>query len=258
MINSVCIIAAFFIGAAAGSFANAAAMRTAADRKWWGRERSVCDSCGRVLAARDLIPVVSFIALGGRCRTCHAAIPPRHFASEIVCGALMSLFVWRFGFTWALAFSAASLVFLAFNTLTDLDCGYIYDAWPLAMAVCGMLLRAASGWPAVIDGVLGAAAGAGVIGLIILASFGRMGFGDAVLMIGIGAFMGWRLTLVSLYIGFMCGGAVVIPLLIAGKVTRKTAVPLGPFLCAGMILAMLFGPRMLPALGFSSAWPWIG
>lgn len=258
MINSVYIIAGFFIGAAVGSFANAAAMRTVAEKKWWGSERSVCDSCGRVLTPFDLIPVVSYIVLQGRCRTCRAPIPPRHFIAEVACGALMSLFVWRFGITWALAFSAVSLLFLAFNTLTDIECGYIYDSWPLAMAVCGLALRAAGGWHAVIDGALGSAAGAGVIGLIILASFGRMGLGDAVLMIGIGAFMGWRLTLVALYMGFMCGGVIVIPLLIAGKVTRKTAVPLGPFLCAGMVVAMLFGERLLARLGFVSLWPWIG
>lgn len=258
MIESFYIFASFFIGAAVGSFANAAAMRTVAEKKWWGSERSVCDSCGRVLTAIDLIPVISYAALRGRCRTCGSRIPPRHFAAEAVCGLLMSLFFWRFGLSWPFAFAAASLVFLAFNTMTDIECGYIYDSWPLAMAACGMLLRIGGGWPALLDGALGAAAGAGVIGLIIIASFGRMGLGDAVLMIGIGAFMGWKLTLVALYMGFMCGGVVVIPLLIAGRVTRKTAVPLGPFLCAGMVVAMLFGERLLMRLGFLTAWPWIG
>ena len=124
------------------------------------------------------------------------------------------------------------------------------------MAVCGMLLRAAHGWPGLLDGLFGALAGFGVIGAIIVASRGRMGLGDAVLMLGIGAFMGFKLTLLSLYLGFMCGGLVVIPLLLAKRVTRKTAVPLGPFLCAGMVLSMLFGSKILPYLGYITQWPW--
>ncbi|MEG1825100.1 MAG: prepilin peptidase [Cloacibacillus sp.] len=258
MVNGVYMAAGFFVGAALGSFANAAAMRTVAEKKWWGSERSVCDSCGRRLSACDLIPVVSYLVLQGRCRECRAPIPVRHFAAEALCGLLMAFFVWRFGFTWELVFAASSLVFLAFNTMTDLDCGYIYDSWAVAMAAAGLLLRAGGGWSAVLDGALGAAAGAGVIGLIIIASRGRMGLGDAVLMLGIGAFMGFKLSLLSLYLGFLCGGLVVVPLLIAKKVTRKTAVPLGPFLCCGMLLAIFFGERLLYFMGFLTQWPWIG
>ena len=256
MVGGIYIFLGFCLGAALGSFANAAAMRTVSEKKWWGRDRSVCDSCGRVLSSCDLIPVISFVVLQGRCRGCRAPIPLRHFTTELSCGALAALFTWRFGLTPALAFAGASLPFLAFNTLTDLETGYIYDSWAVAMAVCGMLLRAAHGWPGLLDGLFGALAGFGVIGAIIVASRGRMGLGDAVLMLGIGAFMGFKLSLLSLYLGFMCGGLVVIPLLLAKMVTRKTAVPLGPFLCAGMVLSMLFGSKILPYLGYITQWPW--
>ncbi len=256
MDGGIYIFLGFCLGAALGSFANAAAMRTAAEKKWWGRERSVCDSCGRTLSSCDLIPVVSFIVLQGRCRVCRARIPLRHFAAELSCGALAAIFVWRFGLTPALAFAAFSVPFIAFHTLTDLDTGYIYDSWAIAMAACGMLLRAVHGWGGLLDGLFGALAGFGVIGTIIIASRGRMGLGDAVLMLGVGAFMGFRLTLLSLYIGFMSGGLVVIPLLLAKRVTRKTAVPLGPFLCAGMAFAMLFGEKILSYLGYTAQWPW--
>ncbi|MBQ9882427.1 MAG: prepilin peptidase, partial [Synergistes sp.] len=102
-------ISAFWLGAALGSFANAAAMRTAAGRKWWGAERSVCDSCGKELSARDLIPVVSFIALGGRCRSCGAKIPLRHLTAEIAAAAVLSFAALRFGLSSAFFFSAAAL-----------------------------------------------------------------------------------------------------------------------------------------------------
>ena len=248
---------AFWLGAALGSFANAAAMRTDAGKKWWGKERSVCDACGRALSARDLVPLLSFVALGGRCRSCGAKIPPRHFFAEIVGAALLSLLAWRFGPAPAFLFAAAALPFAAFHSLTDLYTGYIYDSWAIAMAVCGLVMRLPHGLSAVVDGALGAAAGFAVIGAIIIVSRGKMGVGDAMLMLGIGAFMGLKMTLISLYLGFLAGGAVVLPLLAAKRVTRKSAIPLGPFLCAGMFFAMLFGGAMLYFLGFAASWPWI-
>lgn len=257
MENFLLIFTAFWFGAALGSFANAAAMRTAADKKWWGRERSVCDSCGRTLSARDLIPLVSFTALGGRCRMCGAKIPARHFLAELAAAAALSLSAWRFGSSSAFFFSAASLPFIIFHSLTDIETGYIYDSWAIAMTAAGLLLRAPHGAGALIDGALGAAAGFASIGAIIAASRGKMGFGDATLAAGIGAFMGLKMTFVALYTGFLCGGIAVLPLLIAKKVTRKTAVPFGPFLCAGMLSAMFFGKYILLFLGFATSWPWL-
>ena len=109
-------ILAFFLGASFGSFACAAASRTEAGVKWWGRERSRCDGCGAVLAPRDLVPVLSFLALRGRCRFCGARIPLRCPASELACGLLCALFLWRFGASYSFIFSSASLPFLAFHT----------------------------------------------------------------------------------------------------------------------------------------------
>ncbi|MFR5880025.1 MAG: prepilin peptidase [Cloacibacillus evryensis] len=89
MDGGIYIFLGFCLGAALGSFANAAAMRTAAEKKWWGRERSVCDSCGRTLSSCDLIPVVSFIVL--QAAAASAAHPLRHFAAEL--RALATIFV---------------------------------------------------------------------------------------------------------------------------------------------------------------------
>ena len=183
-------ILAFFLGASFGSFACAAASRTEAGVKWWGRERSRCDGCGAVLAPRDLVPVLSFLALRGRCRFCGARIPLRCPASELACGLLCALFLWRFGASYSFIFSSASLPFLAFHTITDAETGYIYDSWAFATAGAGLLLRLAGGFSAVLDGAAGAAAGFVFIYAIIFLSRGRMGTGDAVLMLGIGSLWG--------------------------------------------------------------------
>ena len=249
-------ILAFFLGASFGSFACAAASRVETGAKWWGLERSRCDFCGAALAPRDLVPVLSFAALRGRCRFCGARIPRRCFAAELVCGALCSMFLWRFGASYSFLFSSASLPFLAFHTITDADTGYIYDSWAFAMAGAGLLLRLAGGFSAVLDGAAGAAAGFAFIYAIIFLSRGRMGTGDAVLTLGIGSFMGLKFTAAALYIGFMAGGAAALVLLAAKKVTCKSAVPLGPFLCVGCAAAMLFGGKITEYFGLSVPWPW--
>lgn len=256
-ISGIYIFLGFLLGAVVGSFTNAAAMRTIDDKKWWGSERSVCDHCSRILTPVDLIPVMSYILLRGRCRTCHKLIAPRHFIAEVGAGTIGALFVWYFKLTPALIFSFTALLFLLFHTLTDLESGYIYDSWAIAMAVSGIIIRVWGGIPALIDGLTGAAVGFSFIYAIVLISRGGMGMGDALLMLGIGALFGWKMTILSLYLGFMTGGLVVIPLLIMKKVSRKDSIPLGPFLAAGGILAIFAARSVFEYLGFNLSWPWI-
>lgn len=256
-IGGIYIFMAFWVGAIVGSFINAAAMRTVAEKSWWGSERSVCDKCGRVLSSPDLIPVISYLVLQGRCRTCRNPIAPRHFFAEVGTGAAAALLVWHLGFSHALLIASFMLPFLLFHALTDAESGYIYDSWAIAMAVTGIALRFIGGVPAVIDGVIGAAAGFGFIFAIVFISRGGMGVGDAMLMLGIGAFLGWRFLIIALYLGFMTGGLVVIPLLIMKKVSRKDAVPLGPFLAFGAFATIFIGRALLSYFNFSVVWPWI-
>ena len=248
------------LGASAGSFLNAAALRTLAQKKWWGNERSVCDKCGKQLQALDLIPVLSFVMLRGKCRYCEAKIEPVHFYAELLSAVLTAALYYWWGFCVALPICLVVLWFSLFNSITDLKCGYIYDVWALAPGVIGMLLRIQGGSSALIDGLLGAALGFGVIAAIIIVSRGGMGWGDAMLMAGIGGALGWRYCAMGMYLGFLAGGVVVVPLVLAKKLKRKDAVPLGPFLAAGTILTLFIGnmiqSRLSIFLGESAGWPW--
>jgi len=212
--ESISIFLGFAAGAVVGSFINAAAMRTVAEKKWWGFERSVCDECGRQLNFFDLIPIISYIVLQGRCRTCRNVIPPRHFISELTGGITGALSVWYWGIGTPMIFSFIALFFMLFHSLTDIESGYIYDSWAIAMAAISFLARLQGGLPALIDGAMGAALGFVFIYAIVLVSRGGMGVGDAMMMVGVGALMGWKLTILSLYLGFMTSGVIVIPLLI--------------------------------------------
>jgi len=256
-ITWVHILLGFLLGSCLGSFVNAVALRTVAGEKWWGNERSACVHCGELLEPADLIPVLSFILLKGRCRKCGCRISPRYFLTETGAGVTGAALVAYCGLTPALFFSFAAMVFLLFHTLTDLETGYIYDAWAIAMAATGAALRIWGGIPALADGAAGAALGFVTILMIVLLSRGGMGFGDAMLMLGIGFIFGWKMTILCLYLGFIIGGLVTIPLLLMKKVSRKDAVPLGPFLAAGSMTAIFSARLVFGWFGFSLPWPWI-
>lgn len=244
------------LGACMGSFLNAVAMRTVDDRPWWGSERSRCFSCNRVLDPSELVPILSWIALRGRCRTCGAKIPLRYPLAELVGALAAGLLSWRWGVSYAALFAIATGFLLLLNALTDLYSGFIYDAFALVLGAAGLLLRVAGGWGALLDGLSGALAGAGVIILIILLSRGGMGWGDAWLMAGTGAALGWQLTLVGLYLGFIFGGTVALVLLALGVVKRKDPIPLGPFLAFGAFLALIWGPSLWGWFDLAVRWPW--
>lgn len=250
------LVSVFFLGSSLGSFINAVAMRTVAEEKWWGFERSKCDSCGRVLAFLDLLPVISYLLLRGKCRSCSAKIKFRHLLAEILMGATAVALVCFIGHSSLLFFSLAMLPFLLFHSLTDIESGYIYDSWCVAMLIVALLIRIVGGLPAIMDGILGMALGFGIIVLIIVVSRGGMGFGDAMLMLGTGAFLGWKMTVLALYLGFLSGGALVIPLLLMKKVSRKDSIPLGPFLMFGALLTFFLGNSVASYFGISLPWPW--
>ena len=189
-----------------GSFLNVVAHRSLEGRPWWGNERSLCESCGRVLSPMELVPILSWVLQRGRCRGCGACISPRYLMVELI-GALSAAgAAWRWGVSWAFLISLVGAFGLLLNALTDYESGEVFDAFALGMGVCGLLIRLGGGRDAILEGLLGAAVGWGIFAVIILASRGGMGWGDACFMAGIGAILGWRLTLLALYLGIMAGG----------------------------------------------------
>ena len=256
MEKSAAVLFFTLLGAALGSFFNVVAERSVSGKSWWGKERSRCPSCGHVLGWKDLSPILSWIVLRGKCRYCGEAVSVRYLAVEILGAVIGGSLALRWGLALPLAFALPAAFGLLLNALTDLEEGYVFDIFPLVMGGCGLLLRLFGGRDAVTDGVLGALAGFSVIAVIILVSRGGMGWGDATLMAGTGSLLGWKFTLMTLYLGFMVGGVIVLLLLAAGKVKRKDAVPLVPFLALGGMLTLLAGPEILLFTGFAPPWPW--
>jgi leader peptidase (prepilin peptidase)/N-methyltransferase len=254
--NLIFIVFNTIIGASMGSFLNVVARRTEEDLPWWGKERSRCPNCQHSLEFYDLVPVLSFLFLKGRCRYCGKKISPAYLAVELVGALAGGILAWRWGIGPAALMAVVTAYGLLLNSLTDIYSGYIYDLFALSIGITGILIRSFAGVEPVLDGIYGAAAGFAVIAVIIVASRGRMGWGDASLMAGLGSSLGLKMVSVALYLGFMTGGFIALSLLLLKKVKRKDAIPLGPFLAAGGLLAMLFGPAILAYIGMQPDWPW--
>lgn len=261
------LVIAGMLGACLGSFLNVAAHRSLQGRSWWGNERSVCESCGHVLGVLELIPIISWLMLRGKCKKCGAKISVRYILVEIVCAVLAVIILARWGFSFACMLVGFGTCGLVVNSLTDIESNEVLDIFALTPGVIALLIRIAGGKYAVLDGVAGALTGWGIFALIIFLSRGGMGWGDAVFMGGMGAVLGLRFTFLAFYLGIMTGGVWAVILLIIGKVKwgRHDSLPLVPFLAVGCFITMIWGPEIFCILAhrmnfsgvFITSWPFM-
>ncbi|MFQ5436265.1 MAG: prepilin peptidase, partial [Anaerolineae bacterium] len=198
----------------------------------------------------ELLPVVGYLLVRGRCRTCGQAIGKRSPLVELATGLLFVLAFWL-GETavwqdWlALALTSVFLSIFVLVTLTDLEHGLILNKviWPgIWLAAAATLLK---GWPAMSWHWLAGGIGAGLIILIIKLVPGGMGWGDVRLTGFIGLVTGLPGLWFALFVGFVLGGLVAAVLLATGQVKRGDTLPLGPFLALGGTAVLLFGPQLV-------------
>ncbi len=235
------------IGAAAGSFLNVIIYRLPRGLSVV-RPRSHCTSCGRKIAPHDLIPVLSFLLLRGRCRGCGARIALRYPAVEAL-GAILTVLV--VSQTAGLALAAVRWVFalaLIAVLFIDYDFQIIPDAITLPGVVVGLAFSLV-GPIAIGDALLGVAIGGGGLLLVALAYqwIARregLGMGDVKLMAMVGAFLGWQGALATLVIGSCAGSLVGTGLLISHRGTRHTALPFGSFLAPAAWVVLLAGEAL--------------
>jgi leader peptidase (prepilin peptidase) / N-methyltransferase len=216
---------------------------------------SACPSCEHPVRAYDNVPVLSWLALGGRCRDCAAPISARYPLVELGTGLLFAVVAWRFGST---PYAAAGLVVAATGValfMIDLDHRRLPFPITGAMAVGAVLALAIDVVRHGPDPIPVALASAGlwlaVYGGIWLATAGRgMGLGDVALAPVLGLVLGWLglgPALVGLGAGFVIGAAVGIALMATGLARRGSRVPHGPFLLSGALLGMLAGAPIASA-----------
>jgi leader peptidase (prepilin peptidase)/N-methyltransferase len=236
------------LGLAFGSFFNVCIHRVPRGLSVW-RPGSRCPGCGYALRWYDNIPVLSYAMLGARCRKCHAPISMRYPIVELVTCGLFVLHYVAFGWTplfvARLAFASALLVLFAI----DLEHHLLPDRITLPGIVVGL---ACSIWlpPGIRDALIGAAVGGGVLWLIGEAYFRYsghegMGGGDVKMLAMIGAFLGWKLVLLTLVLSSLAGSIVGVAVIAARRGDMKYALPYGTFLSLGALVASLAGDRIV-------------
>ena len=231
-------------GLAIGSFLNVVIVRLPERRSLW-RPGSACPGCGAAIAWYDNIPVLSFLALGGRCRACRMAISWRYPIIELLTGVAFLFAYIEFGPTGRFLTAALLLSVLIAVTAIDLRFQIIPDAITLPGILVGVLANLGTGATPWLDSVVGVLVGGGVFFVIILVQPAGMGGGDMKLGAMLGAFLGWKVLCFSLFVAVIAGGALAIVLLATGLRGRKDPVPFGPFLALGGATGLFWGERVV-------------
>ena len=236
-------VAYFVIGLVVGSFLNVCIYRLPEGRSIVSPPSS-CGSCGHRLGVLDMIPVLSYIFLGGKCRYCGMPYSPRYALVELLTGCLFALcgFYYLPGIPLALVFVfVASLVVLTF---VDFDHQIILDEVLLLMLGCGaayVFFTTGDYW----DALYGMGFAGGLMLLIFVLSRGGMGAGDVKLCFVLGLWLGLKASVVCLMLAFVTGGVIGVLLLATGIKKRRDPIPFGPFLCIGAYISLLFSPYII-------------
>lgn len=265
----------FLFGAAIGSFLNVVIHRVP-NEKSIVFPNSACPKCGAAIKPYDNIPILSWLILRGKCRNCRAPISARYPAVELLTALVFVLVYWQIGadpFLPAALIFVAAIVALIFidsehmilpNVITYplfvfalvLRIGYplflrttsIFDLseWPLSRL---------SGWPdwalSLIGALFGGLVGGGFLWLVgeawkRLRGVDAMGLGDVKMMAAVGALLGWRLTLLSIFLGAFSGALIGAVLVMRQKdKDLQMQIPFGIFLGIGTIASLLFGDRLI-------------
>jgi leader peptidase (prepilin peptidase)/N-methyltransferase len=233
------------VGAIFGSFLNVVAYRLPRGESL-SRPRSRCPQCQTQIKAYDNVPVLSWLALRGRCRSCRTPISARYPLLEAVTGLLCALVVFEYGLDEDAILGLVLVLLLVPITLIDLDHRIIPNKLTLLGTVLAPLVLAFTAPDAIPEHLIAAAAAGGFFLLTVLAYPRGMGMGDVKLAFVLGLFLG-RAVVPALFLAFLVGtlvGAVIMARKGAAE-GRKTAVPFGPFLALGGVVALLVGDAMV-------------
>lgn len=201
------VILAFILGTAIGSFLNVVIIRVPRHEPISGtHNRSHCMSCGHQLGTLDLVPIFSFIFLGGKCRYCKAKISPRYWIVELITATAFTVSLIFLGLTFWLPIAFVLIAALVVASGVDIDRMEIPYGCSLVITVLGIITTIISvfindmPW---YDHLIGAVAVSVPFG--ILAMFGAMGGGDVQLMAAAGLLLGWRDVIPAAAIGILLG-----------------------------------------------------
>ncbi len=258
MATAVIITLAVILGASFGSFFN-----VVADRLPQGQSLvsppSHCPSCGRRLSPVELIPILSYLWLRGRCLSCKAPIPRRIFFMELGCGLVFALAAWKYGFNPHSLLLGLYCSFFITLAVIDLEQGIIPNLLTYPAMLVTLILAPfwhKLGFPhhflshtspqwlllgSFVSGIIG-----GMVFLIPLLIYPEgMGWGDVKLGALIGLVTGFPAVIVAILVALLSGGLVAIFLVLTRRRGRKETIPFAPFLSLGALVALGWGEQLL-------------
>ena len=246
-ITAYLILLAALLGLAMGSFLGCLSSRLVHGGSVL-KGRSRCESCGHVLGARDLVPVLSWLFSKGRCRYCGVKLSPAYPIQELVCGLIYVSLLLRYDVNLEALMFVILLSLLFAASLVDLEIQELPDGFLLAGALAWFpLAYIQGGFTQIFQGLLGAAL-LFVPMLLVVLLFDRlsgkesMGGGDLKLIALLGLYFGWKLGWLLIIVSCIFG---LILAALLGRIKSRTAIPFGPALSAAAWFTALFGERLL-------------
>lgn len=233
-------------GLVLGSFLNVCILRLPSQQSVV-RPGSRCPKCGYVLRWYDNIPVVSWLLLRGKCRSCRTPISIQYPLIELATALIWAGFAWWTGTGIPLLQGGLFFTLLLGIAMTDAREYIIPDEFSLGGLACGILLSLDGGFHAIGTAIVGAAVGFAVLYGVAIAGKAMfkeeaMGGGDVKMMAMVGAFTGWTGVLLTIFLGSLLGSLIFVPLALIGK---KKLVPFGVFLSLGAAVTYLWGPAIV-------------
>lgn len=211
---------------------------------------SHCGSCNHRLGWLDLVPVLSYVFIGGKCRYCGEKISLRYPGVELLTGALLIGIYLSYGLSFEFFKYAVLTLFLIVIALIDYDTTDVYSCvvYPgIAMGIIFAILERVLYSSGFGNYIIGAIIGLVIIGGIYLLT-GGFGAGDVEIAVLCGVFLGWKLQIYFILVSFIIGGAIGVALILLKKKSKTDYMPLGPSLAMGAYLVLIIGETMIMKL----------
>lgn len=212
--------------------------------------RSACIHCGHRITALENIPILSYLALRGRCSQCGTPISLRYPAVEVITACMSGFVAWHFGVSFV---TLAALIFVwALITLAaiDLNTQLLPDDITLPLLWLGLLINMnKNGFTDIHSAIIGAVAGYLSLWLVywgfkLITGKEGMGYGDFKLLSAVGAWLGWNMLPLIILFSSLVGAGMGIGLIIAAKLKKNVPISFGPYLVGGALIALFWGEKL--------------
>jgi leader peptidase (prepilin peptidase)/N-methyltransferase len=219
--------------------------------------RSACPGCSRMIRAHENVPVLSWLALRGKCAGCGMRISPRYPVIEVAAGAVAAYAAARYGYSLAALGAMLFAWTLLALSVIDYDTQFLPDDLTLPLLWAGLLFNLGAAFAPLMSAVIGAVAGYLALWLVywgfkLATGKEGMGYGDFKLLAAIGAWLGWAALPLVVLLSSVVGATIGIALIVMGRHQQGKPLPFGPYLAAAGAIAMFWGEeitrRWLPIL----------